>query len=287
MTTLHTSTWGPQDGPPVLIVHGVQNIGARYRRLAQEGLPEARVLAPDLRGHGASTWDPPWNAEQHVRDLLDTMDTHGVPRAAVVGHSFGGMLATHLAATAPERVSRVALLDPAVALPPAAAAANAETSRRDEGWATREEAREARRAQRPPHARDTVDEDLRTFLRRDPDGRYRFAFSRGASVSAWGEMARPPRPLAHYPGQVLLLTALRAQVVTPELRAHLTDQCGARFRETGIDAGHMLFWDAFETTVAVLRAFLGLDAPARGPRNADPHDGTIYDASASPISPRA
>src|SRR4029077_14752926 len=44
-----------------------------------------------LRGHGDSTWDPPWDAATHVADLLETLDAEGVERVAVIGHSFGGL----------------------------------------------------------------------------------------------------------------------------------------------------------------------------------------------------
>jgi lipase len=256
MTALHLHSWGSGDAPPVLVVHGVGNTGARYRRLAQEGLPDHRVLAPDLRGHGASTWDPPWGADAHVADLLDTLDAAGVARAAVVGHSFGGLLAILLAAAAPARVERLALLDPAAAMEPEWAAERAEAVRRDEGWADREEARAARRALRPAHAADTVDEDLATFLGRDPDGRVRLRFSRPAVVTAWSEMARPAPSLAGYPGQVLLVPALRDGYVSRGLRAALRRDLGARLSERGIDAGHMLFWDAHEELAALLRGFL-------------------------------
>src|SRR5215210_4421723 len=134
MSALHVHAWGPAAGRPVLIVHGVTNTGARYRRLAQE-LDGARVLAPDLRGHGLSTWDPPWGVEQHVDDLVATLDAEGVERAVVAGHSFGGLIGMALAAARPERVEALALVDPAVALEPVRAGAEAEAARRDEGWA--------------------------------------------------------------------------------------------------------------------------------------------------------
>ena len=92
MTVLNVHEWGPGDGPACLVIHGVQNTGARYRRLAQEGLPECRMLAVDLRGHADSLWDPPWNTETHVADLIETMDALGLQRVPVIGHSFGGML---------------------------------------------------------------------------------------------------------------------------------------------------------------------------------------------------
>lgn len=256
MTALNVHAWGPPGGSPVLIVHGVTNTGARYRALAQEQLPEARVLAPDLRGHGGSTGDPPWGVESHVADLIDTLDAEGVERALVVGHSFGGLLALHLAAAAPARARALVLLDPAVGLPPARAAAQAEAARRDEGWASEDEARAGREALRPPHARGTVDEDLATFLVRGGDGRVRFRYSRPAVVAAWGEMARPAPSLAGYPGTVTLVAAHLADYVTPSLRDALRRDLGDRLTETGIDAGHMLFWDAPGEVGAIVRGAL-------------------------------
>jgi lipase len=257
MAVLHVHAFGPEDGPPVLVVHGVTNTGARYRRTAETALAGRRVLAPDLRGHNRSTWDPPWDAETHVRDLLDTLDAAGLEGAPVVGHSFGGLLALRLAAAAPERVERIALLDPAVAMPPERAAWEAEAARRDDSWAGPDEALAARRALRPPHSRDTADEDLAAFLGRDEDGRYRLRYSRPAVVTAWSEMARPAPSVAGYPGHVLLLSALRADYVTEPLRAALRRDLGERLAEQGIDAGHMLFWDAPEELARALRGFIG------------------------------
>ncbi len=244
MSGLHLHAWGPADGRPVLVLHGVTNTGARYRRLAQEELPGDRVLAPDLRGHGGSTWEPPWSVARHVEDLVLTLDAAGASRVAVVGHSFGGLVGMALAAAHPERVAALALVDPAVAIPPGRAGEEAERARRDEGWATVAEARAARLALRPEHARDSVEEDLATFLEEGADGRVRFRFSRPAAVTAWSEMAGPVPSLAAFPGPVLLVEALLADFVTGALRARLREDLGPRLREEAIDAGHMLFWDA-------------------------------------------
>ncbi len=211
MTRLNVHRFGPPagrgTGVPILAIHGVKGHGRRFRRLAEEAWPDRTTLAVDLRGHGDSTWDPPWDVATHVADLLETLDAEGVQTAAVVGHSFGGCLATHLAATAPDRVERFALLDPAIALPPDRCTEEAEESRRDEGWPTREVARAARLADRPDHAKDVVDEDVAAHLREDSDGRWRFHFSRSAVVVGWSEMAKPPVSLDGFHGDGLLLVA--------------------------------------------------------------------------------
>jgi len=257
MTPLRVHSWGPEDAPAVLVIHGVTNTGARYRRLAEEQLAGLRVLAPDLRGHGDSPWEPPWDSGRHVADLVAVLDAAGLARAVVVGHSFGGLLALRLAARAPHRVRGLVLLDPAVAVAPERAGREAEAARVDEGWQSVAEARVARTALRPEHSRDTVEEDLATFLERGADGRVRFRFSRPAAVCAWSEMAAPPPSLAGFPGAATLVTATRADYVSDTLRAALRRDLGGRLTETGIDAGHMLFWDAPDEVGALVRAAAG------------------------------
>ena len=249
-------TWGPEDGAPVLLLHGVTGGGLRWRRLAEEVLPARRAFAPDLRGHGRSTWSPPWDAATCVDDLLETLDALDVERTAVIGHSYGGLLAVRLTARAPERVTKLVLVDPAVALPPAFCAAQAEVFRLDDGWASLEEARATRIALRPEHAQDVVDEDLAAHLDEGSDGRFRLRFSRPAVITAWSDMAKPPPSLAGYGGRVLLVPALHDDYVTPELRSALGRDLGSRLDEHGIAAGHMLYWDAFEALSGLLRSFL-------------------------------
>jgi lipase len=214
------------------------------------------VIAPDLRGHGDSEWDPPWHADRHVADVLGLMERLGLDRVPVAGHSFGGLLAMTLAGVAAGRVERLALIDPVAGLDPAAAAARAEDARRDEGWASEDEARAARLAMRPPHSRDTVDEDLATFLRRDPDGRLRFRFCRSAVVTGWSEMARPMPSLAGYPGHVLLVPARQAGFGSPAFTERLRADVGDRLVDHEIDAGHILHWDAKEELGTLMREWL-------------------------------
>src|SRR5256885_12354894 len=87
---------GGRTAPPVVALHGIGGFGRRFRKLAEEHLEGYRVVAPDLRGHGSSSWEPPWTIATHVADVLETIEEAGVGRAAFVGHSYGGAPAPRL-----------------------------------------------------------------------------------------------------------------------------------------------------------------------------------------------
>jgi pimeloyl-ACP methyl ester carboxylesterase len=78
-----------------------------------------RVLAPDLPGFGFSEAPPkPWGAAEYARVVAGLLVATGFGSADVVGHSRGGVIATALAASRPDLVSRLVLVAaPVVRLP--------------------------------------------------------------------------------------------------------------------------------------------------------------------------
>jgi lipase len=213
---LHTRVSGDPDGRAVVALHGVKGHCGRWRPLSSRS-PHLRMYALDLRGHGRSDWSPPWTLEQHVADVLATMDGLRLPRADLLGHSFGGAVAVHLARHAPDRVGRVVLLDPALGLAPAVAGQRADAERTPRTFADPPEARESRLATWPPLADPSVvDDEVADHLVAGEDGRWRWRYSPAAVVTAFSEMARPavlpPRGVP-----TLLVRAARAQVVRPDL----------------------------------------------------------------------
>src|ERR687886_173705 len=211
---LHLHEWGERDAPPLVCLHGISAHGRRYRRLAEERLARRfRVLAPDLRGHGRSDWEPPWTLATHVADVLETIEAAGVERAAWIGHSLGGRLVLELAAREPDRVERAALLDPAIQLLPHVGFDLAEEQRLDRSFASPEEAVHARLDSNPSAPREHVEEEVREHLVRGSDGRHRFRYCRSAAVSLYGELCTPPPPPETLRAPALLIHADRFGLV--------------------------------------------------------------------------
>lgn len=251
---LHVHEWGPADAPPLLCLHGVTSHGIRFRRLAQERFGNFRVIALDLRGHGHSDWEPPWDLETHVADVIETMDSLGLGRVDLIGHSFGGRTALELAARHPQRVSRLVLYDPAVWVPPPVALQRAEEMRKDESFASLEEAINARLVTDPKTPRVYLEEEVPEHLRLMDDGRWRYRYTRAAVVAAYGEMAKPP-PLAEVQAPTLLIRALGAEVV-PEAFADMCRDTMPDCTVVTVPNGHIVMWEAFDETAELTLSFL-------------------------------
>ncbi|HXV33432.1 MAG TPA: alpha/beta hydrolase [Gaiellaceae bacterium] len=110
-------------GPPVILLHGLAGYGGEWIDTASWLCRRHRVVAPDLRGHGNSD-KVPWTVAPRafVTDLTAWLDALGVERAAVVGQSFGGLIAFLAAALHPERVARLVVAEASPAPDPDAEA---------------------------------------------------------------------------------------------------------------------------------------------------------------------
>lgn len=254
MSVLHVHEYGTPGEVPIFAVHGITAHGGRFRRLAEEAWPQRHTISVDLRGHGRSTYDAPWSIPQHVTDLLDTMDHYGLDTVDLVVHSYGGAIALALLAQAPDRIRTLVLLDPALAFDPADASENAFDSLEADTWATRDEAITARQGSLGPEHRATIEAEVEAHLIED-DGRFRFRYYRPAVVTGWGEMAHPlPAALPSVP--TLLVVCDRAEIVTPAAIAGLEELLGEALTVEHLDCGHMLYWERFDDTAALINGFL-------------------------------
>jgi len=105
--------YGPEDGQPVIALHGWLDNAATFSRLAPL-LEGPRIVALDLPGHGHSDHRPlgaAYNIWDYAHDVLQTAEQFGWKRFSLLGHSMGAIVSVLLAGAMPERVERLALID--------------------------------------------------------------------------------------------------------------------------------------------------------------------------------
>ena len=109
--SVHVLDWGG-DGTPMLALHGLASSGHWYRRVAPYLCQEYRIVAPDQRGHGATTQAPTgYDWQTLAEDAVRVLDHFEMERAVVLGHSWGGHVSSNLAMRFPDRVSRLVMID--------------------------------------------------------------------------------------------------------------------------------------------------------------------------------
>lgn len=107
--TIAAALW-PGTGEPLVCVHGLSSSSRAFCGLATE-LPGRRVLAVDCRGRGQSSKEGSFGLARHAADLAAAMDSAGIGRAVIVGHSMGAFVAGAFCADYPARVSRLVFID--------------------------------------------------------------------------------------------------------------------------------------------------------------------------------
>lgn len=117
--------FGPEDGQPVIALHGWLDNAYSFARLAPK-LEGLRIVALDLAGHGHSNHRPTgagYALPDYVHDVLQVAEQLGWQRFSLLGHSLGAIISVFLAGALPERVQRLALIDGLI--PPTGQADNA------------------------------------------------------------------------------------------------------------------------------------------------------------------
>ncbi|GAY18000.1 alpha/beta fold hydrolase [Mycobacterium sp. shizuoka-1] len=255
---LHVHRFGPTGPIAVLAIHGLTGHGHRWRTLATEHLPEIAVAAPDLIGHGRSSWAAPWTIDANVAALATLVENDADGPVLVVGHSFGGAIALHLAAACPDLVSGLVLLDPAIGLDGQWMREIADAMLQSPDYPNRDEARTEKFtgswADVDPAE---LDADLDEHLIALPGGRVGWRICVPAMMSYWSELARD----IVLPRTGTPTTLIRAQwtdppYVTAELLDGLSGRLGADFTLIDFACQHMVPHAKPEETATVIRDLL-------------------------------
>jgi pimeloyl-ACP methyl ester carboxylesterase len=240
-------------GPPVVVLHGLfgsaRNFGTVQRALA----PLFRVIAMDARNHGASPHAAGMRYATLAADVLETLGSLKVERAAVIGHSMGGKTAMTIAVMAPERVGRLLVADIAPVAYQHANDSVADAMRAIPLHAglTRAEA-DAALVDAVPGAA------VRTFLIQNlqlgPQPRWRIGLDEIAS--AIPDLEGWETPAGTYSGPTLFVSGAQSNYVLPEHRPTIRALFPtARFVSVK-HAGHWLHADNPAGFLSVVEAFL-------------------------------
>jgi len=110
---MHYCAWGEESAPPLILLHGLRDHGRAWDRIAEALAGSWRVIVPDLRGHGNSAWasDGTYAMSGFVFDLAELIDRRGFERVSIVGHSLGGNIALRFAASFPEKLDRLVVIE--------------------------------------------------------------------------------------------------------------------------------------------------------------------------------
>jgi len=110
---LHYLEWESAAERTIVLLHGIGDNAYIWEDFARQARPFFRILAPDQRGHGASTWPSPpaYSCEDYVADLEGFVKVLGLRDFILMGHSMGALHATRLASLYPQWVAGLIHVD--------------------------------------------------------------------------------------------------------------------------------------------------------------------------------
>jgi pimeloyl-ACP methyl ester carboxylesterase len=167
---IHVLDWGGQ-GAPAVLLHGGSLTARTWDYLAIALRSDFRLIALDMRGHGASDWADDYSIESYAADLMAVIDGLGIERARLVGMSLGGTVACEFALRHPDRTESLAMVD-VTSRPVFAATARMRSFMTDfRGAATVDEVVEMALAVSPKSDPQRLHYRMHALLKRGDDGR--------------------------------------------------------------------------------------------------------------------
>jgi pimeloyl-ACP methyl ester carboxylesterase len=257
--SINVLDWGGQ-GPPAVLLHGGSLTARTWDYLAIALRSDFRLIALDMRGHGASDWADDYSIESYATDLMAVIDGLGIERPHLVGMSLGGTVACEFALRHPDRTESLAMVDVTSQPVFAATARMRSFMTHFRGAATVDEVVEMALAVSPNSDPQRLHYRMRALLKRGDDGRLVWKcdrrYRRPSDYAALlkhlaGFEARVP----NMAGPFLLARGGKSPIVSEEAARDFT----ARFpdgRWVDIkDAGHNVQEDNPRDLADALRAF--------------------------------
>ncbi len=110
-TELELYEWGQPESPAMLLAHGIQDFSLTLAPVAEAFAVDHRVIAYDLRGHGASAHPGIYTMAHHIADLHAVFEQCELDRPLVVGHSLGGQVVAQWAGIFAELPRAIVLIE--------------------------------------------------------------------------------------------------------------------------------------------------------------------------------
>ncbi|ESQ90201.1 alpha/beta hydrolase [Asticcacaulis sp. AC460] len=174
--TLYARDYGGS-GMPVLCMHGLTRNSADFEWIAGHLSTRYRVISVDQRGRGKSQWDDQpahYTPGVYVQDMFKLLGDLGIPRAALIGTSMGGLMGMIMGAFAPQMVIGMVINDVGPEIDPAGLARIASYTGRGVAVTTWEDAAARAKETNGVAFPDYHDDDWLAFARRTyevrPDG---------------------------------------------------------------------------------------------------------------------
>jgi pimeloyl-ACP methyl ester carboxylesterase len=262
---VHYLEWGPSGAAPLVCLHGGGQTAYMWEELGDALRSRYHVLAPDLPAHGDSdpVDDPDLSRHALAATIPALLDEFGIDRAVFIGASLGGITSLTLAATRPERVAAMVLVDIGHRLEDEGVNRIIEFMTRHESFASLDEAATEVAAYLPNRSNVKPD-NLRRNLRQRPDGRWEWKHSLGRRMRSadfkfggWRELtAGLDEEMPHLTCPVLVLRGAKSDVLSDEGAEEVAALIPDARLATITSAGHHAAGDNPQSTVDVVSGFL-------------------------------
>ena len=264
----HYLDWGG-DGPPLLMLHGLSGHARTWDHTASAVRDRYRALALDQRGHGDSEWASRYGFALMADDLLGFLDALGLGEVTLMGLSMGGIVSFLFAASHPERVTRLLVLDIGPEIAPAGARQVAAALAANDVFESEDEAFGQARAANPRPTDEALRHRVANNLRPLPDGKVTFKYDKalrrpGAIQdqttdelwAAWRAVSCP----------VLLVRGNDSDVLAADTAQRMLAENAKASLAVVPDCGHSITLDNPQGLLAVVSPWLaaaaGQEAPA-------------------------
>lgn len=267
--------WGNPDAPPLLLIHGGRDHARSWDWVAEELRHDWHVIAPDLRGHGDSSWSPDGNYEMSafVYDIAQLVHQLNLAPVTIVSHSMGGNIAIRYTGLYPENVRKLVAIE-GLGLSPAMQAERDALGiqKRFRQWIEDKRNAAGRTPKRYPNIEAAyermksenaylTDEQARHLtvhgISRNEDGTWSWKFDNYLNIWAMFDMPREDL-LALWHAitcPVLMLYGEKSWASNPEKDGRIEHFPTAKVVEYE-NAGHWLHHDQFDRFMADVKAFL-------------------------------